>query len=141
VRTGQLGLDDPIQTWTPQVPNARHITVRELLNNTSGIFDYLDDPQWQQQVAKGIVRQNGGLVYRQHWLPQQLVRFATRHKPYFPPGTGYHYSNTNSILLGMILEKVTGRPVEELLRARILRLLRLQHTLLPTSGALPSPHL
>ena len=63
---------------------------------------------------------------RDTWTPPQLVRVAVAHQPYFPPGRGYHYSDTNFILLGLIIEQVTGQPVEDVLRARILRPLGLQ---------------
>jgi D-alanyl-D-alanine carboxypeptidase len=135
VGEGKLGLDDPIQQWAPQVPNARHITVRELLNMSSGLYDYPQDRQWLQQA----VSPRTGLALRQ-WTPQQLVQVAVAHKPYFPPGQGYHYANTNFILLGLIVEQVTHRPVEDVLRARILRPLGLQHTFLPTSSGLPAPN-
>src|ERR671934_1466743 len=135
VGEGKLGLDDPIQRWAPEVPNARHITVRELLNMSSGLYEYFDDRQWAQQA----VSPRTGLALRQ-WTPQQLVRVAVAHKPYFPPGRGYHHSNTNFILLGLIVEKVTGRPVEDVLQARILRPLGLQHTFLPTTNGMPAPN-
>ena len=61
-----------------------------------------------------------GLALRQ-WTPQQLVRVAVAHKPYFPPGKGWHYSNTNFLLLGLIVEQVTGQPVAAVLQTRILR--------------------
>ena len=63
---------------------------------------------------------------RDTWTPPQLVRVAVAHQPYFPPGQGYHYANTNTILLGLIIEQITGQPVQDELRARILRPLGLQ---------------
>src|ERR671935_1848443 len=113
VGEGKLGLDDPIQRWAPQVPNAPHITVRELLNMSSGLYSYTEDKQWLQQA----VSPQTGLALRQ-WTPQQLVQVAVAHKPYFPPGRGYHYSDTNFILLGLIVEQVTGQPIAAVLRAR-----------------------
>jgi D-alanyl-D-alanine carboxypeptidase len=135
VGEGKLALDDPIQQWAPQVPNAQHITVRELLNMSSGLYGYTEDRQWLQQALSPRT----GLALRQ-WTPPQLVQVAVAHKPYFPPGKGYHYSNTNFILLGLIIEQVTGQPVEDVLRARILRPLGLQHTVFPTTNGLPAPH-
>jgi D-alanyl-D-alanine carboxypeptidase len=73
-------------------------------------------------------------------LPQMTNWSAIAHKPYFPPGQGYHYSNTNFILLGMIIEQITGRPVRDVLRTRILQPLGLTHTIFPTTMAMPSPH-
>jgi D-alanyl-D-alanine carboxypeptidase len=135
VGEGKLGLDDPIQPWAPQVPNARHITVRELLNMSSGLYSYTEDRQWVQQA----VSPQTGLALRQ-WTPQQLVQVAVAHKPYFPPGRGYHYSDTNFILLGLIVEQVTGQPIEAVLRSRILRPLGLQHTVFPTTNGMPAPY-
>src|SRR5205085_3789194 len=135
VGEGKLGLDDPIQPWAPQVPNARHITVRELLNMSSGLYSYTEDRQWVQQA----VSPQTGLALRQ-WTPQQLVQGAVAHKPYFPPGRGYHYSDINFILLGLIVEQVTGRPVQDVLQAKILQPLGLTHTVFSTTAAMPSPH-
>jgi CubicO group peptidase (beta-lactamase class C family) len=136
VGEGKLGLDEPIQRWAPQVPNAQHITVREILNMSSGLYDYSDDQQWGRQALAPTEQ----LLARQ-WAPEQLVRVAVAHKPYFAPGKGYHYSNTNLILLGLIIEQVTGRPVQDVLRTRILQPLGLTHTIFPTTAAMPSPHL
>ena len=131
VGEGKLGLDDPIQRWAPRVPNAQHITVRELLNMSSGLYNYTEDEQWARQA----VSPRTGLALRQ-WMPQQLVQVAVAHKPYFPPGKGYHYSNTNFILLGLIVEQVTGQPVRDVLWTRILRPLGLQHTVFTTGNGM-----
>jgi D-alanyl-D-alanine carboxypeptidase len=136
VGEGKLGLDDPIQRWAPQVPNAQRITVRELLNMSSGLYNYSEDKQWDRQAFAPT-----GQVLARQWAPEQLVQVAIRHKPYFPPGQGYHYSNTNTVLLGMIIEQITGRPVKDVLRTRILQPLGLRHTVFPTTAAIPSPHL
>jgi D-alanyl-D-alanine carboxypeptidase len=135
VGEGKLGLDDPIKRWAPQVPNAQHITVRELLNMSSGLYDYSDDQQWGRQAFAPTAQ-----VLARQWAPEQLVRVAVAHKPYFAPGKGWHYSNTNFVLLGMIIEQVTGRPVQDVLRTRILQPLGLTHTVFPTTAAMPSPH-
>jgi D-alanyl-D-alanine carboxypeptidase len=136
VGEGKLGLDDPIQRWAPEVPNAQHITVRELLNMSSGLYNYSEDKQWERQAFTPT-----GQVRARQWAPEQLVQVAIAHKPYFAPGQGYHYSNTNTILLGMIIEQITGRPVQDVLRTRILQRLGLTHTVFPTIAAMPSPHL
>ena len=129
----KLTLDTPIAKWVPLAPNAAHITIRELLNHTSGIFDYAYDASWQQQAI--------GLRFLGQWSPPQLVRVSAAHRPYFSPGSGYHYSNTNYILLGMILEKITGQKVEDLVQSRILQPLGLHHTFFPTGEDLPNPHM
>src|ERR671936_602563 len=137
VAEGKLGLDDSIKRWAPRVPNAQHITVRELLNMSSGLYNYGEDKQgWVRQAFAPT-----GQALARQWTPQQLVQVAIAHKPYFPPGKGFHYSNTNTILLGMIIEQITGRPVQDVLRTRILQPLGLTHTVFPTTAAMPSPHL
>jgi len=78
---------------------------------------------------------------RDTWTPQQLVRVAVAHKPYFPPGKGWYYSNTNTILLGLIIEQITGQRIANVLRTRILQPLGFRHTVFPTTAAMPSPHL
>src|ERR687885_1017679 len=83
VGEGKLGLDDPIQRWAPQVPNAQHITVRELLNMSSGLYNYGEDKPWVRQAFVPT-----GQVRARQWAPQQLVQVAIAHKPYFPPGKG-----------------------------------------------------
>jgi D-alanyl-D-alanine carboxypeptidase len=97
---GAIALTDPLEKWLPGFPNGANVTLRELLNHTSGVFDYTADSTFQQTVA-----QNPATV----WKPQQLVDLAASHPPYFAPGKGWQYSNTDYILLGMMLEKVTGQ--------------------------------
>jgi D-alanyl-D-alanine carboxypeptidase len=136
VGEGKLGLDDSIKRWAPQVPNAQHITVRELLNMSSGINNYAEDKQWVRQAFAPT-----GQALARQWTPPQLVQVAVAHKPYFPPGKGFHYSNTNTILLGMIIEQITGQRIANVLRTRILQPLGLTHTVFPTTAAMPGPHL
>lgn len=128
----RLSLNDSVQELLPGVIaghgyNPARITVRQLLQQTSGIRDYLDDPVFQN--IQGL---------EQTYQPQQLVDIALRQGP---PVHGWLYSNTNYILLGMIIEKVTGQsPVTEISR-RILEPLGLRSTSFPlTSTAIPSPY-
>jgi CubicO group peptidase (beta-lactamase class C family) len=130
---GQLGLDDPIGRYFPQVPNGSTITIREVLNMTSGLFDYSSDDGFVQ-----------ALLANPHkvWDPGDLLAIAFKHPPYFAPGQDIHYSNTDYILLGLLIEQITHRPVEEVLQQRIFAPLHMDHTSLPprSSEALPSPH-
>jgi D-alanyl-D-alanine carboxypeptidase len=135
VEQGKLRLDDSIDRWAPQVPDASHITVRDLLNMSSGLYDYTQDPRWQQMEQT----LRAGQVERR-WSPEQLVQFSVAHKPYFPPGKGYFYANVNYGLLGLVVEKVTGQPIQDVLQATILQLLGLMHTAFPTTMALPRGH-
>jgi D-alanyl-D-alanine carboxypeptidase len=126
VGEGRLRLDDTIERWLPgMVPNGAAITIRMLLNHTSGIFDYTADPDWNAAVFADPDR---------HWSPQELVAVGTAHSPLFPPGQGLAYSNTGYILIGLVLEKVTGQPVQDLMWQRVVRPLHLHGTFLATSA-------
>jgi D-alanyl-D-alanine carboxypeptidase len=129
---GRLSLNDSVQRWLPGVITGHgyhpaQITIRQLLQHTSGLRDYAADPAFQtpQVLAKT-------------WRPQQLVNVALR---LGRPVHRWLYSNTNYILLGMIIEKVTGHsPVTEIGR-RILVPLGLHHTSFPlTSKQIPRPY-
>lgn len=106
----KLGLDDPVSTYLPAVPNGSNITVRQLLNMTSGLFNYTEDDGFNQMwdAQPGWV-----------WADAELLAAAFAHPPYFPPGKGFHYSNTNYELLGMIAAKLGGAPLAELMKHRI----------------------
>jgi D-alanyl-D-alanine carboxypeptidase len=131
VAEGRLSLDDSVQKWLPGVVTGpgyhpARITVRQLLQHTSGLRDYLGDPVFQTPQGLG-----------QTWQPRQLVGIALH---LGPPLRGWNYSNTNYILLGMLIEKVTGQsPIAEIDR-RILIPLGLHDTSFPlTSRQIPGP--
>ena len=116
----RLRLTDSVERWLPGVvPDGRRITVRDLLQHTSGLFDYTTDPAL-------------GLVTDPHRVrtPRQLVALAVSHPASFPPGQGWEYSSTNYILVGMILEKVTGHTPARLVQERIAAPLGLRRTYL-----------
>ncbi|MFB6723990.1 serine hydrolase domain-containing protein [Kribbella sp. NPDC056345] len=131
----RVRLDDPIARYLPGVvPDGERITVRQVLDHTSGIYDYAHDPGWSTNRWRGADR------FR-HYEPSQLLEVAFSHPPYFPPGTGWHYSNTNYIVAGLLIERVTGRSYGAEISRRILRPLRLTQTSLPGDRpGLPSPH-
>ena len=129
---GRLSLNDSVQKWLPGVITGHgyhpaRITIRQLLHQTSGIRDYTDDPVFQTAPGLGAT-----------WQPQQLVDIALR---LGPPVRGWRYSNTNYVLLGMIIQKVTGHsPITEI-RRRILVPLGLRGTSFPlTSKKIPKPY-
>ena len=133
VGEGKLRLNDNVQRWLPGVvPNGRNITIRQLLDHTSGLFNYEDDDRAVEPYFKGDLGH--------YWAPIQLVRIAVSHKPYFAPGKGEHYSSTNYLLVGLIVEKATGRSIGTELRDRIFRPLHLKNTFYPTTPAIPGPH-
>jgi D-alanyl-D-alanine carboxypeptidase len=139
---GRLSLDDPVDGHLPapirgQGNDGRRITVRQLLGHTSGLFDYMSDPVLEDRFSDSGFAEHRLDTY----TPEQLVRIALRHRPHFPPGAGYRYSNTDYILLGMVVEQVTGRPYAEEAERRLLRPLALHGTSFPgTRPALPAPH-
>jgi D-alanyl-D-alanine carboxypeptidase len=129
----KLGLDDPIGRYVPQVPNGANITVRQLLNMTSGLFNITEDDRLNRSVDAQPEKV---------WTDEEQLPIAFTHPPYFPPGDGFHYSNTNYLLLGMIAEQVGGAPLAELMRQRIFDRLGMRDTMLPPRGstAIPEPH-
>ncbi|MCO5999029.1 serine hydrolase domain-containing protein [Actinoallomurus rhizosphaericola] len=134
---GRLSLDDTVERWLPGVVSGngndgRAITIRNLLQHTSGIHD--DYPDYTSAED-----------FYQHrydtYTAEQIVARAMRHRPDFQPGTDWSYSNTGYVLLGMVIQRVTGHPWHEEVRDRIVRPLGLRHTFWPgTSPTLPRPH-
>jgi D-alanyl-D-alanine carboxypeptidase len=140
VGEGRLSLDDTVDRWLPGVVSGHgndgsRVTVRELLQHTSGIYNYTND-------FPALASTAGFQAHRfDTYTPQQLVAIAMRHAPNFAPGTGWSYSNTNYILAGMIIEAVTGHSWAREVNARIIRPLRLRHTITPgTDPSIPGPH-
>ena len=122
----RIALTDPVEKWLPGlVPNGSAITVRMLLNHTSGLFNDVDDPA----VLAGFLGQTS-----RPWTPLQLLAAGVSHDPLFAPGTKYSYSNTNYVALGLILEKLTGKDVRDVIEQRIVRPLHLKHTYLAEDG-------
>ena len=131
---GKINLDTPIATYLPEynIPNGDRITVRMLGNMTSGLFDYLGDAEFMDQLATS----GFSLVY----APQQILAAALRHPPNFQPGTQYEYCNTNIVLLGLLIEKVTGRSAKVVIDEKVIQPIGLTHTYWPDSGALAAPY-
>ncbi|GAB7106595.1 serine hydrolase domain-containing protein [Streptomyces phaeofaciens JCM 4814] len=138
---GRIDLDDSVDEWLPGLVEGNghdggRITVRQLLNHTSGVYNYTADPGFQQTVFGP-----GFLEHRYDtWSPRRLVRLAMTHAPDFPPGTDWSYSNTNYVLAGLVVESVTGRPYGEEVRRRIIGPLGLRSTGVPgTDSRMPRP--
>jgi D-alanyl-D-alanine carboxypeptidase len=126
VGEGKLHLGDTVEHWLPGlVPGGDQITLRMLLNHTSGIYNYTNDPDYLPTLVADPYR---------YWSPRELIAIATAHKPVFAPGTGWSYSNTDYILIGLILQKVTGSPIQTLLDRRVFKPLHLKNTFFATSG-------
>jgi D-alanyl-D-alanine carboxypeptidase len=137
----RISLDDTVERWLPGVVRGNGndgsaITVRQLLQHTSGLYDYTDD-----LLARVTSPEAYQVLRYESFTPVQLVAMALAHEPYFAPGAGWNYSNTNYVLIGQIIQKVTGRTWDREVRDRILRPLGLRHTFAPGhSTDLPDPH-
>lgn len=122
VEEGALQLDAPIATWLPDLlPTGNIITVRQLLNHTSGLYDYLEDRTFRNQAYQHPERA---------WAPAELVAYAARFPASFAPGTPgqFDYSSTNYVILGMLVEQVTGHSLAQEMRQRIFDPLELTET-------------
>ncbi|GIM80876.1 serine hydrolase [Winogradskya consettensis] len=137
---GRIGLDDSIQRHLPGVVtgsgnDGRHITVRQILQHTSGLYDATGDlPGLQSPEAFQAHRFD-------HYTEAQLVATAMRHPPLFAPGSHWSYSNTNYLVAGLLIERLTGNPWSTEVRSRILTPLHLTRTFYPGDRpTLPRPH-
>ncbi|TYC66616.1 class A beta-lactamase-related serine hydrolase [Streptomyces sp. CB01881] len=142
VGEGRLRLDDPVERHLPGVvPNGAAITVRQLLNHTSGLFNFTEDERFLIRSEADLQDFTyGGWRYRDY-RPEQLAAVSAEHAPYFAPGQGWHYSNTNYVLAGMIVQKVTGHTWQREVERRIVRPLHLDDTTFPGSETgLGGPH-
>lgn len=141
VAEGRIRLDDPVERYLPgPLPHGRSVTVRQLLDHSSGIRDYLDDPEFQL-ADEAAVRRFVEVDRWRTYTPRALLDVADRHSAYVPPGQGWKYSNTNYVLVGMLIEKVSGRTWQQEVRRRIVRPLRLDDTVMPTtSPRIPGRH-
>ncbi|MFJ2769581.1 serine hydrolase domain-containing protein [Streptomyces sp. NPDC087300] len=138
---GRLDLDDTVEHWLPGVVrgngnDGRAITVRQLLNHTSGLFNYTDDTDFQHRnLLAGFPEHR----YDTH-SPRELIRVALAHEPDFAPGARHSYSNTGYVLAGLIIEKVSGHSYGHEVRERVIEPLGLRSTSLPgTDPSLPKP--
>lgn len=139
---GRLSLDDKVAKWLPGVVEGNghdgtKITLRELLNHTSGIFNYTAD----EDFGAAYFTKDGFFQHRYDTKSAaDLVAIAMTHKPDFAPGTSWNYSNTNYVLAGMVIQKVTGHSYETEIRRRIINPLHLKATSLPGARVtVPSP--
>jgi D-alanyl-D-alanine carboxypeptidase len=107
---GVVGLDDRLSRWVPEFPGSGRLTLRQLLNHTSGLADYVTDGRFlAAQRRRGLAAV---------WTPQQLVRYVP--EPLAKPGERWHYSNTNYLLLGLAIERATRSTVGRQLHRRLL---------------------
>lgn len=134
VSAGRLDLDDRLSTWYPYIPKADEITLAMLLNMSSGISDYINDD---------IVATAEQLMAdpQRRYRPDALIaKGAAMPRAFEEPGSAYSYSNTNTVILGRILEKETGKGYAALLKSRLFEPLELSRSFLDISGRLQAPH-
>ncbi|HEV2802294.1 MAG TPA: serine hydrolase domain-containing protein [Pyrinomonadaceae bacterium] len=126
VKEGKINLDDKIEKhlgrepWFARLPNAKDITVRMLMNHTSGLVRYEFKDQFTKDLTANVDKV---------WKPQELIAYIFETKAPFEAGKGWDYSDTNYIVLGMIIEKVTGKRYYDLVGKRILQPLQLRNTI------------
>jgi CubicO group peptidase (beta-lactamase class C family) len=130
---GKLKLSDPVSTYIPDVPDGENITVAQLLKMRSGLYGYTADP-----ALAAAMDANPGKA----WTPQEVLAIAFRHPPQFAPDASYEYSNTNYALLGLIAEKVGGRPLAQQFADRLFGPVGLTQTSLPAADdtSMPAPY-
>ena len=130
VDEGKLSLDEPIDKSDigVKVPSADKITIRELCNMRSGLFEAYDVPQFKRIATLPA-----------KWDPRTIVAWAAQQKPYFAPGEAYHYSNTNYLILGLIVENVTHDSVGSEIEKRLIVPFKLTDTIYPATETMPEP--
>ena len=130
---GLLSLRDPISRYVPNVPNGDNITIAELLEMRSGLYNYTDAPELSAAIDHDHAKM---------WTTGELLAIAFAHPPNFPPGTAYEYCNTNYVLLGLVAERLGGKPLAVAMAERLFRPLGMQHTLLPAANVntMPEPY-
>jgi CubicO group peptidase (beta-lactamase class C family) len=131
VDEGLVALDDSLKRYLPAYPNVNgNVTIRQLLNMTSGLFDYLNDSNEQGDAVEANPTR--------YWTPEELIRTFLG-PPKALPGGAYSYCNTDYVLLGMVISSVTGKSVSSQIRERVLTPLSLNHTYLEVEESHTEP--
>ena len=130
---GLLSLDDTIDQYVEDIPNGDEITLRQMGTMTSGIASYTFNEQFQEELFSNPQR---------IWSPEEVAQIGIEDSPAFDPGTEFQYSNTNTVLLGLVLQQVSGKRLGELYREGIIEPLGLRGTSFPDAAdsSLPDPH-
>jgi len=126
----KLSLDDPISKFVDGLPNSDKITLRQVGNHRSGLFNHIEAKKVKQAFAAEPQR---------WWTNEELLMVPRQAPPYFEPGKEHHYSNANTLVLALAIEKVTGRPWGEIVTERVIKPLGLGQTTIPTDNSIPAP--
>ncbi|RCR71544.1 class A beta-lactamase-related serine hydrolase [Larkinella punicea] len=130
---GLLSLDDAVSKYLPnsvlsKLDNGTKVTVRQLLNHSSGLYNYIQNLQFQTASLNDL---------KKEWSPGELLAYANGKKAYFAPGADMRYSNTNYILLGMLIEQITQKPFYQVFEEKIFRPLHLTSTQFAARNPVP----
>ncbi|MCX4984321.1 serine hydrolase [Streptomyces sp. NBC_00572] len=131
VDEGRIGLDDPISKYVRGVPNGPRITLRHLAEMRSGLFPYTADADFIHDLLSDPQRP---------FTPQEALAYGFKHKNTFKPGAQFQYSNSNLVLLGLVIEKVSGHRLTDFIHKRVLRPAHLRDTFFPNDAEFPEPH-
>ncbi|MFC8826630.1 serine hydrolase domain-containing protein [Streptomyces sp. NPDC057137] len=131
VDDGRIGLDDPISEYVHGVPNGHRITLRHLAEMRSGLFPYTADPDFTHDLLSNPERT---------FTPRESLAYGFKHRNTFAPGTQFQYCNSNLVLLGLVIEKVSGHRLADFIHERVLGPAHLHHTLFPKGAEFPAPH-
>lgn len=133
VEQGLLKLDETIDRFfsLEMVPNGNKITVRMLADMSSGLYNYSESGDFDAMMKQSPNRK---------WKPEELVEIGVKNEPYFLPGAGWHYSNTNTVLLGMIIEKLSGHSLATEIKIKIIDKLGLKNTDFPVEAEITGYH-
>ncbi|HJT20772.1 MAG TPA: serine hydrolase domain-containing protein [Nitrospira sp.] len=132
VASGQLSLDDTIRRWLPDLPQTWWpVTLGQLLNHTSGILDFSREDAFLDALRMSLQVPPS---------PRALLAFIGGKPPSFDAGTQYRYSNSDNIIVGLMVEAATSEPYEDVLKSRVYRPLKLTGTSLPNDSDMPRPY-
>jgi D-alanyl-D-alanine carboxypeptidase len=133
VERGVLSLDDTLGEWIPDLlPNAGSATLGQVLQHTAGLPDYIGTKAFIDRLTSDP---------HAHFSPQELLDYVDDEQLDFPPGSKYHYSDTDNIAIGVIAERATGLSYDQLLQRYVYKPLGLTETTLPVAPAMPKPYL
>ena len=132
VDEGKVSLDDMVSKYVPDVTHADEVTVGQLARMTSGYHEYVTDPE-QDRISV--------LDPFKTWSVDELLTYGADRPLSFQPGTNWGYSHTNYVVLGLVIEAITGKPMAEVMEERVLDPLGLDHTVASQTGAIPEPAL
>ncbi|MEU4092046.1 serine hydrolase domain-containing protein [Streptomyces sp. NPDC026673] len=127
----KVRLDDPIAKYVRGVPQGHRITLRQLAEMRSGLLNYMADEEYQKVVTADP---------NHHFTRDELLAYSFKHGLQSEPGTKFHYSNTNTLLIGKVVEKVSGESIDRFVKRHVIRPAHLRHTFSPKRNEFPAPH-